>query len=233
MIPQKAYIIRISTEISRSYANDAARSCEAIGLEYEFFEGFENLKSAEVWKKTNLVMPSLPNRFYSLSTDKAACCTASHMVLWDKIYKQKECAIILEHDAIMLHKPTVSIPDDTIVVLGYKLKEPSSYDHSTAGPPSSVKFIPGHEGAHAYALNWKTADELLDELKRKGIPGPIDNTYFLKTRRTKTKLAIMDPTPAIGWIRESTIWHAASDKNYDFIDSFKKNLHSDKYTKTI
>lgn len=228
MIPEKVYIIRISSTISQAYAADAARSCEAVGLDYEFFEGFENMKPAEVWKKSGLSLPPITNRFHALSTDKATCCTASHMVLWDKIYKQKECAIILEHDAIMLHKPTISIPDDTIVTLGYKLRKPSEYDHISAGPPTSIKLIPGHEGAHAYAINWKTADELLEELKRRGVQGPIDNNYFLRTRRTKTKLAIMDPTPAIGWIRESTIWHAASDKNYDFIDSFKKNLHSDK-----
>jgi hypothetical protein len=36
-------------------------------------------------------------------------------------------------------------------------------------------------------------------------------------------LALMVPTPSIGWIRKSTIWDAPSTLNYDLHESVSKN----------
>ena len=64
---------------------------------------------------------------------------------------------------------------------------------------------------------------MLKELEERGIPGAIDNTHFLKTREKHTKipLKIMSPTPAMGWLRQSTIWKKSAAKNYEFIESFQ------------
>jgi hypothetical protein len=93
-----------------------------------------------------------------------------------------------------------------------------------AGGPQGLINISGHEGAHAYAITWNTASAMLDELNTMGVSLPVDNTYFLKTRTTKIPLSIAGPTPAVGWIRESTIWKESSTLNYPFIESFSKNL---------
>jgi hypothetical protein len=108
--------------------------------------------------------------------------------------------------------------------LGYKLTDPSKYNHKKAGKPKSIKVIDGHEGAHAYAITWKTAGLLLDELKEIGVNSPVDNKFFLKMRETKIPIGIADPTPAIGWIRQSTIWPESATLNYEFIESFKNNV---------
>jgi GR25 family glycosyltransferase involved in LPS biosynthesis len=156
--------------------------------------------------------------------DPAACATVSHALLWKRILDNKETAIILEHDAVMLQPVDVDIPDHKIVVLGYKLKDISRYNHLKAGKPKDILDIDGHEGAHAYAITWKTAELMLQELQSNGISLPIDNSFFLKMRKSKIPLSIMSPTPAIGWLRKSTIWDESSEINYDFIDSFRYNL---------
>lgn len=225
MKPQKAYIIRISDPLSQEYAKTAAESCDKVGLPYEFFPGIEGKSWGDAWKNSNI---EIPDHFISKRmggrTDKAACCSASHAKVWKQIYDNKECAIILEHDGYMFHNVDIEIPDNSIVVLGYKIRDIQKYDSLTAGPPKELRKIDGHEGAHAYAINWKTAGTLLEELKSKGPRGEVDNIYFLRTRKTAVPLYLMLPTPAIGWLRKSTIWSESSIRNYDFAEEFRKYI---------
>lgn len=222
MYPEKAYIIRISDPLSQQYADDAAKSCERVGLPYEFFDGIEGKTAYNAWMQCPFPVKMM-GVYKSHKIDKAACATVSHAMVWHKISTRKEVAVVLEHDAIMLHPVTVHIPDNMIVTLGYKLQDPARYNHIDAGSPIRTINIEGHEGAHAYALTWNTATFLLNELNTIGANLPVDNTFFLKSRRTKVPLSIADPTPAIGWIRQSTIWKESSMLNYPFIDSFNKH----------
>lgn len=222
MRPQKAYIIRISSDVSQKYARNAAESCDRIGLPYEFVEGVENKTAYEAWTQCGLPVKML-GVYKTHKIDKAACATVSHALTWSKIAKRNETAIVLEHDALMLQPVSIDIPDNNIVVLGYKLKDPNQYNHVKAGPPEKTTPIAGHEGAHAYAITSSTAKALLNELNTIGVSLPIDNTFFLKMRRSKVPLVMADPTPAIGWVRESTIWKDSSTLNYPFIDSFANN----------
>jgi hypothetical protein len=108
--------------------------------------------------------------------------------------------------------------------LGYKVTDPQKYNHVKAGPPQQIIDIIGHEGAHAYAITKKTARYLIDELERQGIYSAVDNDYFLvNQRRTAVPLSIASPTPAIGWLRQSTIWSGSAARNYPFIPSFHEN----------
>ncbi len=221
MIPTKAYILTIDNPISREYAKTCADSCDAVGLAWEYFEGYTNISIYDSWIRTGINTPTLKGLVGDSRIDNTQCCSAGHAAIWKKISEGNEAAIVLEHDAIMLHNPNVDIPDDRIVVLGYKTPDPSKYDHISAGPPQRVIELAAHEGAHAYALTPTTAKAMVTEIETHGILGCIDNAYFIKhQRRTKTPLAIMDPTPAIGWLRESTLWKKSATANYDFIPSF-------------
>ena len=222
MKPQKAYIIRISSEISHQYAYTAAKSCETLGIEYEYIDGIEESTSIQAWDKTGLKVSGVRRHG---KIDKAACASASHALVWKRIYENKETAIILEHDAVMLHNVNLDIPDDAIIVLGYKLKSPWDYDHLSAGPPVEIINIKGHEGAHAYVINHVTAKSLLDDLISVGVGQPIDNTFFLNMRRTKVPISIANPIAALGWLRDSTIWKESSAVNYEFIPSFSRHYH--------
>lgn len=226
MIPQKAYIIRISTAISHEYAAGCAKSCIDKGIPYQFFDGIENQSNYDAWMGSGLDVKqgSLDHRKSQKKIDPAACCSVSHALIWKHISQNNECAIVLEHDSIILHPIDIDIPDGKIVVLGYKLRNPERYNHIKAGPPISLRDVYYHHGAHAYAITPNTAKMLLDELRVVGGGGPIDNRFFLRERWTKIPLMIADPTPVIGWVRSSTIWDAASIELGPTIESFQENL---------
>jgi hypothetical protein len=230
----KAYILRIDTELSHAYAKTAADSCERINLEYEFVDGFTDMSGEEAWYRTGLNIKKnargLPLHcgpdFSRFRINRAECASAGHALIWKKIAEgSDDVAIILEHDAIMLHPIDINIPDNMLVVLGYKIRNPEKYQYLKAGPPRDLIAIDGHEGAHAYMLTKLTAQTLVTELTQKGLLGCVDNAYFLKMRKTQVPLVIMSPTPAVGWLRESTIWATSSDRNYTFIPSFQ-NFYS-------
>lgn len=228
MKPSKVYIISHNDITSREYAFTAANSCRKAGMDHQMFEGFSNVNPNDAWNSDAV---GLKNKIQETLIRKnqrdvnAQLCSASHAAVWRKIYQNGECAVIFEHDSILLHKIDIDIPDEGIVVLGYKVADPKKYDHMNAGPAKNIVNISGHEGAHAYAITWKTAKLMLDEIENDGVRVPVDNTFFLNSRSnfTTIPLYIMSPTPAIGWIRKSTIWENSSSKNYPFIESFARH----------
>ena len=228
MKASKAYILKIDTPVSNEYAKTCSDSCDKVGLKWEYFNGFQNMTGKMAFGQ--LGIPNLPTEPYqhlqqTAPAHKAMCATAGHFGIWKKITEgTDEAAVILEHDAIMLQPVTIDIPEKKIVVLGYKLGDPSRYNHEAAGPPEELIDINGHEGAHAYAITKSTAQFLINEIGTKGIRSAIDNDYFIRgQRRTAIPLAIASPTPAMAWLRESTIWANSAHINYQFIPSFQRN----------
>ena len=228
MKPTKAYILKINDPISEQYAKVCSDSCDKVGLKWEYHQGYQNMTGKAGWCMTGIRMKFhepvryLPNPG---PAQKANACSAGHGAIWKRIADgNDEAAILLEHDAIMVQPPNIDIPDNVIVVLGYKVSDPENYRAEKAGPPTELIPIDGHEGAHAYAMTKKTAQFLVNEIEEKGILGAVDNAYFIRgQRRTALPLAIASPTPAIGWIRESTIWQSSAHRNYEFIRSFEEN----------
>ena len=228
MLATKAYILKIDTPVSNAYAKVCADSCNKVGLKWEYFKGYQNQTGRSAFGQTGIKnLPSEPYTYLERpnSSQKAMACTAGHFAIWKKIAEGPDnAAVVLEHDAIMLQPITINIPENRIVVLGYKLPDPSKYDHIKAGPPTELIDITGHEGAHAYAMTKTTAKFLIAEIESKGIRSAVDNDYFIRgQRRTAIPLAIASPTPAMGWLRESTIWGGSAYRNYEFIPSFQKN----------
>jgi hypothetical protein len=223
MKPQKAYILRTTDPRSRAYAQVCADSCDRVGLSWEYFEGYEGLTNRTVWE--HFPVPGL--RVGYRMNDPAACATAGHMAIWKRIWDNNECAVILEHDALMLHSIDIDIPDNVIVSLGYKFQDYENYDWKSAGPPTKIQIIRRFSGAHAYCINAKTAQTLFDEIKIRGIEVAIDNFYFMRINTptciaSDVPLAVMLPTPAICWLRESTIWDEPSTLNYDVLEDFSQ-----------
>ncbi len=214
-------------QISEQYAKICADSCDKVGMPWEYIEWFHGTTKEVATKSWAAVTSNVKNyQTFKPQNAKAQCATSGHAMAWCKVRDHNEPAIIFEHDAILLHNIDIDIPDNLIVALGYKIQKPEQYNHEAAGPPTCITETTnnGHEGAHAYAITPNTAVSLLKELETNGIPGAIDNTHFLKTRKTKVPIKIMSPTPAIGWLRESTIWKSSANKNYPFIDSFKNHF---------
>lgn len=226
MKPTKAFIIKINGETSEQYTKTASDSCDRIGLLWEYFWGVEGVDQYTAFEK----LPFKVDVHHS-QLDAAACVTASHYLVWQKIVEEDVCAVVLEHDALMLHPIDLDIPDHLLVVLGYKSKTPKVYDHKKAGVPGSLVPIEKHSGAHAYCLTPKTAQYLLDEVKQTGIIESIDNRYFLRDKPdkiTKIPLAITNPVSAIGWLRKSTVWGESWDFNYPQLKTYVNNLNPKK-----
>ena len=228
MKPTKAYILKINDPISEEYAKTCADSCDRVGLEWEYHQGYQNMTGKAGWCMSGIkVNFNEPVRYIPNPTaaQKANACSAGHGAIWKRIADgSDEVAIVLEHDAIMVQPPDIDIPDGFIVVLGYKIPDPHNYNADKAGPPKELFRIDGHEGAHAYAMTKKTAKFLVHEIEMNGVLGAVDNAYFIRgQRRTAVPLAIASPTPAIGWLRKSTIWSESAHSNYRFIPSFKEN----------
>lgn len=225
----RAYILRINSSVSHEYAKICADTCNDVNLQWEYFDGWYDITGRAAWCQTGIKMkfyePPLTIDNMSMA-QKANACSAGHGAIWKKIATgPDEVGIVLEHDAVMYHKPDIKIPDGVLVVLGYKLTDPERYSFMDArdNEPRSLISIDGHEGAHAYMMTKKTAQFLVDEIETNGILGAVDNAYFIRgQRRTKIPLAIMSPTPAMGWLRESTIWNSSANVNYKFIPSFGK-----------
>lgn len=235
----KIYIIRIADPLSIERSEDCAKSCEDVGMPYEFWKGTQGIQGKDLHLQFDF--PIEFKHVYSIPHSNA---TASHIKLWKHILDNKETAIILEHDAYMLHKVDMEIPDGAIVVMGYKLMNKDDYDHVTAGPPKTISQAFQHCGAHAYAITWKTAEELIDEVKKYGVRSCIDTGYFMRIGNTKPwgkkdpppakqtgiPLMRMDPTPAIGWVRDarSTVAYGSGAANFHLTPSFRQNLRTNK-----
>lgn len=227
MKPTKAYILKTKNEKSEAYAKTCADSCVKNNTPFEYIEWFSEGDAITGWRTVEAAGVKIKNiEKFSPRNNKAQFATSGHAMMWKKVYDSGEAAILFEHDSILLHKINIDIPDNLIVVLGYKMENISAYNHQLAGAPTDIidTLGGGHEGAHAYAITPSTAEILLKELEDRGIPGAIDNTHFLRTRKTQVPIKIMNPTPAIGWLRESTIWKKSANKNYQFIESFKNHL---------
>jgi hypothetical protein len=230
MQSQKAYILKIDNPLSEEYANHCAKSCSQNRIRYDFVNGYQDMFARLAWLETGVKLKF--DKEYASKEGKVSkgdLASAGHAKIWKMIAEGKEdVGIVLEHDALMLHELNIRIPDGTIAVLGYKLQKPNTYLHMMAGPPEGLDPIKGHEGAHAYAITKKTAQMLIDEIEEKGRPlGCIDNAYFIRSqRKSKIPLHIVIPTPAIGWLRESTIWSQSSTRNEAFHPRFKDFLHT-------
>lgn len=223
----KAYILKTQNILSTEYAKTCSDSCDKNNIEWEYVEWYDDkTKAAEAWQSIGI---PIGGKDYKAKNGKAQNATSGHAMIWKKIRDSGKPGIVLEHDAIMLHPIDLEIPNNMIVVLGYKLQNPQEYDHIAAGPPLDIIDIheKGHEGAHAYVITSETANILLKEIEDRGIPGAIDNTHFLKSRakHTKVPIKIMSPTPALGWLRESTIWGKSATRNYAFIPSFRDHYN--------
>lgn len=227
--PTTAYIIRTAfDDTSAGYAEMAEESCRRVGLEPQYFSGYAKSEASidQLSKLTGF-------KFGDMDLG-AACASASHYMIWKAIAKKKdnEPVIILEHDAVMMHPIDINADVDMsniIIALGYKHKDISLYDADAAGMPKEIISRKRHSGAHAYMITPATARRLLDELWRKGSPRAIDNFYFMRINQpgdteSEVPLALMVPTPAIGWVRKSTIWEEPSELNYDVHESFRNYL---------
>lgn len=220
----KTLILRHDSKLSHQYAAVTAKSCDDLDIEWEYHDGYSNMSPDAAWIDIDIIPVELKQKWDNSNQQKASLCTASHVKMWKKIAESEEDTVILEHDALMLHKFDLKLPDMKFVALGYKLQKPEIYDHKGAGPTKHIIDSHSHKGTHAYAITGKTAKYLIEEIKTNGGGLGCVDTHYFGQKKTKVKMSIADPICAIGWLRESTIWGSSSNMNSPYIESFRKNL---------
>lgn len=224
MLPVKTFIISTSgCEKSHEYTQHAIRSCYKNNLNPTIWWGF-NKNNFDHYDLENIL-------FVPFGKDMnigAACATAAHFSLWQfiaKEYENNNPVVILEHDAVVVNPIKLDMNvnwDCGIIALGYKTTTMPPY---ILPPPQGIVPIKRHSGAHAYIITPQTARRLLIELRGVGAPRAIDNFYFMRINQqgdteSEIPLFIMQPTPVVGYLRDSTIWGSPSTLNYDVHPSF-------------
>jgi len=221
----KTYILRHDSEKSYEYAKCAAKSCDDLNIEWEYFEGFSNILGSDALKSLGIPIKKQTQASIHSAKNKGQLCTASHAAIWKKMIDEKIYeAVILEHDAIMIREYNMMIPKHAIIALGYKLNDPTRYVQPKE-KTCEIRKIPGIHGSHAYALTLEAATKLFEGGMQRGSFGCIDNHIMRNGKyRNGLEMMITDPIVALGWVRESTIQGQASKTNPNFIQSFKDNL---------
>ena len=162
------------------------------------------------------------------STRRAECVTLAHMFLWNKIAKEEITSIIFEHDVVIHQNPCyLDIPPNMVIGLGYKTRTPELYEYEKAGLPKEIVYVRNILGAHAYALQPITAFKLLEEVRKDGVQGWIDCTHFQGgIKHKEIYMGMANPPPVQAWLRKSTIWGEATDRNGYMVSGYIDNIES-------
>jgi GR25 family glycosyltransferase involved in LPS biosynthesis len=170
---EKAYIITLpGNELSERHSAECQKSCEAVGQEYEVWQGFDGMVNPIGLPKhseTSDYIHSLKIGNHHLTRPEIAC-VLSHASLWLRCAVIDRPIVILEHDAIMVKRFTDVQSYNSIVWLGAKEWIEKGWDrfaippHATMG--NNYHFI---LRAHAYAIDPTVAKNLLAHLLKYGI----------------------------------------------------------------
>lgn len=219
-----AYIIYIDKPESIEYAKQCAESCEKYNMPYTLWPGVQRWDTREYLEQ----ITGFKWTYHSNSGDSG--CTASHLILWRLIAEQEHACCVFEHDAIVKHNIfDKEIPDDTLVMLGYRVAKAEDYEHP--GDPIVFTEIKKFEGTHAYAISPNMAKHMIARMSDyyipafKGIDTTIDGILSIHDK-FGIKRAIMDPPPAVCVVgdRISTIQGSPAAYNTNLSDGFKKGL---------
>lgn len=247
MFARQAWILHTQNPNSLAYREVTAASCDRNGMPWQYWCGYELADPGSVsdntipttgdtrqdqdllWSRVRSRCGFRPDQMpcHHYMNFAAAACSASHYVMWSLIAQQTHPIMILEHDSILLHRPWITIPNDVIVCLGYKLHDWQRYDHVKAGAPRDIRTVRRVAGSHAYAITPTTAQTLLQDLRQNGIREAIDNYFFVRDKpgiETAVPIAMTDPVAVMCWLRHSTIWPESCEQNYDVLHSFQENL---------
>lgn len=172
----KAYIIRIrGNEISERMANESAKSCDLVGMPYEFWDAYNGLENPIQPPAHHGGVPAMVKVTDHYLTRGEVACALSHISLWQKCVLDDQPIVILEHDAIMVKPYTQHAVFNSICYLGSNEQVNQGWQvlptppHASDGP--NYHFICR---AHAYAIDPAVAKNLLAHVIKMGIHASLD-----------------------------------------------------------
>ena len=170
----KAYIIRVpNLQKSVELAQRCAASCMAVDQRYEYSEGFDG-SSGKIIAPVNVPWHKwLKQTDQYLSVTEVAC-AMSHIALWVKCIEEDKPLIVLEHDAIMVHKVETHPVFNSILYLGCA-EQMNGW--SVLSTPPHLSFGANYHAmlrAHAYAIDPQVAKNMLAHVIKYGIHESLD-----------------------------------------------------------
>ncbi len=178
---EKAYIITLmNNTISENLSVRCAKSCEHIGMEYEFCSAFDGT-SGEINVPDQLTNQSwlklMKFTSYKMTTSEIAC-ALSHISLWIKCIELDKPIVILEHDAILQSPYKFHAFRNSICWLG---NSNGLYQYVDGAFPIVSPPMPGEtvttihiDTCQAYAIDPLSANNLLVSVLDRGIYAPVD-----------------------------------------------------------
>lgn len=182
---ESAYIIRLSNHpISVNLSNRCKISCEAVGMPWKFWEGFDGTDDVNVIPPDHLKDKDQFNWIKvhdnKITTSQIAC-VLSHFSLWCHCITIDKPIVILEHDAIMLQKLDFFPFYNMIQYLGSVEQFNGAPQYIT--PPhgsafeKKLKFICR---AHAYAIDPQVSKNLITRFIQNGITNISTADIFMR-----------------------------------------------------
>lgn len=181
---QNVYILHIDEPRSLQYLDDCVRSCKEFpGLNVIPVQGYKGASYKDICKEFGLdIIPFYVNQMDTNgdTLNKAFSCTAGHIKIWQMIVESGEPGVVLEHDAIVKGPLSmVDVDDDEILWLGPRIE----FEHDYKFPWGAIfdyVEVDRWEGTHAYAITPKTAQHLLDCMKKFGLNDSIDGQLGMR-----------------------------------------------------
>jgi hypothetical protein len=182
---ENVYILHIDEPRSLQYLDECVRSCnEFVGLNVIPVQGYKGVSYKDICEEFDIgIIPFYVNQMDTIgdTLNKAFSCTAGHMKIWQMIVDSGKPGVVLEHDAIVKGPlPLVEVQDDVILWLGPRIEFEHDYYYPYRGAAFNYVDVDRWEGTHAYAITPKTAQFLLDSLKKYGLNDSIDGQLGMR-----------------------------------------------------
>ena len=203
------YVLYIDNPKSIQYKDDCVKSCDGSGMNVIPVQGYNGASYKDICEEFGVHMipfylSQMPQQEQILN--RVFSCTAGHMKIWQMIVESKEPGIILEHDAIVKGPLSqVEVDDDEILWLGPRIDQERDYRFPIGSIPDYID-VDRWEGTHAYAITPKTAQYLLDSIRKHGLNDSIDGQLGMRNI-FDMKFTAIDPPPVVAVVgnRDSCI----------------------------
>lgn len=180
-----AYIIRLSNNpISTELSDRCMTSCNQVGQDAKFWEGFDGTRGKEIVTPDHLLGKDYFN-WIKVHDDKITtsqiACVLSHFSLWCHCLTIDKPIIILEHDAIMLKQLNIFEFYNMIQYLG-SVEQMNGAPQFIIPPHGTaynqkLRFI---SRAHAYAIDPQVAKNMITRFIQNGILRTSTADVFLR-----------------------------------------------------
>jgi len=228
---KNAYILHIDEPRSLKYLDDCLESCKQFtDINPIPVQGYKGASYKDICAEFGLdIIPFYINQMDTIgdTLNKAFSCTAGHIKIWQMIVDSGEPGAVLEHDAIVKGPlAMVDVDDDEILWLGPRIDLENDYTFPW-GAINEYVDVDRWEGTHAYAITPKTAQFLLDSIKKYGLNDSIDGQLGMRNMfDMKFTTVTMPIAVAVVGNRESCI---ESHGNPGFWNAY----HSDLFLKNL